>query len=379
MKVLHTISSMNISTGGPASCTYILLKGLLNKDIDVTLLTYAPPQGERLISNESFIQTVEEPRSSRYGYSNLFRNKLDSFSDIDIVHANGLWQYTTHASAKFARRTNKPFVLTTHGMLYPEGLKKSKWIKKVSLWLYQRDDIDQATVLHVTCKQEFQIIRDLGITVPIAVIPHPIEIQETINFSNNYGFQKKIGFIGRFAPIKNIENLIHAWNIAAKNRDQWELVLIGDGEAAYSQSLKQLAVKLGIKNIRLTGFLSGLEKEEALASVSFLVLPSKSENFGMVVPEALIREIPVIASKGTPWEELNNRNAGWWIEPGVEPLVQALQKAMQLSDNERQQIGQNGRRLVEENYSIDSVTKQMIELYNWVLGNVEKPSFVINV
>ena len=39
-------------------------------------------------------------------------------------------------------------------------------------------------------------------------------------------------------------------------------------------------------------------------------------------------------------------------------------------------MGQNGRQLVEENYSIQAVAMQMIELYGWVLGKGEKPEFV---
>ena len=96
----------------------------------------------------------------------------------------------------------------------------------------------------------------------------------------------------------------------------------------------------------------------------------------MVVPEALIREIPVIASKGTPWEELNTRNSGWWIDIGAQPLAETLNKALLLTETERRQMGQNGRQLVEENYAIEAVAKKMIRLYDWILEGGEKPEFV---
>ena len=87
--------------------------------------------------------------------------------------------------------------------------------------------------------------------------------------------------------------------------------------------------------------------------------------------------VPVITTNGTPWEELNTRNAGWWIDIGATPLAETLTKAMNLSDTARREMGANGRKLVEENYSIEAVAAKMIELYDWVLGNREKPEFVL--
>jgi glycosyltransferase involved in cell wall biosynthesis len=225
--------------------------------------------------------------------------------------------------------------------------------------------------------QEMYHIRSLGIKTPIAVIPNALEISKpTSSITNKKGAIKRIGFIGRFAPIKNMEILIKAWSITCKNKSDWELVLIGDGSSDYKHSLFKLVSDLDIKNILFPGFLTGNAKEEMLNSLSYLVLPSKSENFGMVVPEALIKEIPVIASTGTPWEELNVHNAGWWIEIGVETLALTLQEAINLSDTERIQMGRNGRKLVEEYYSIETVAKKMMQLYAWILKESTKPEFV---
>ena len=132
-----------------------------------------------------------------------------------------------------------------------------------------------------------------------------------------------------------------------------------------------------LKNVTFTGFLSGREQEKIMNQLNYLVLPSKSENFGMVVPEALARNIPVIASKGTPWEELNTNHAGWWIDIGAEPLAKAIKQAISLTDAENQKMVQNGRKLVEEKYSMEAVAEQMLSLYTWILEGGEKPKFVL--
>jgi glycosyltransferase involved in cell wall biosynthesis len=69
-------------------------------------------------------------------------------------------------------------------------------------------------------------------------------------------------------------------------------------------------------------------------------------------------------------------NAGWWIDIGVEPLKKALVEAIQISEAERLAMGRNGRKLIEEKYSMQSVAKQMVQLYSWVLTKKNKPDFV---
>ncbi len=112
------------------------------------------------------------------------------------------------------------------------------------------------------------------------------------------------------------------------------------------------------EEIKIIGPQFGNDKLAAYHRADLFVLPTYSENFGIVVAETMACGIPVITTKGTPWEELNTNNAGWWIDIGATPLAEALQKALQTSEAERLQMRQNGRKLVEENYSIESVAKK---------------------
>jgi glycosyltransferase involved in cell wall biosynthesis len=328
-----------------------------------------------MIGEGSFIYAIPSPSFNRFGFSNLLNNFFKN-NTYDIYHGHGLWQYPVHVMAKTARYKSKPYIISPRGMLYEEAMHKSAWIKKIALAIYQHTDLKNATVLHATCNEEYEQIRNLGLKNPVAIIPNSIDILIPPKQAKQNNQKKQVGFIGRFAPIKNIEYLIKAWAETGKNNSDWELVLIGDGDSAYKTRLLHLVKKLNIKNISFPGFLTGDDKEKALQSLNYLVLPSKSENFGMVVPEALIRGIPVIASKGTPWHELNSYDAGWWIDIGIQPLVNTIQKAIQLPEKQRQQMGKNGRKLVEKKYSIETVASQMLQLYKWVLKQDTKPSFV---
>jgi glycosyltransferase involved in cell wall biosynthesis len=100
---------------------------------------------------------------------------------------------------------------------------------------------------------------------------------------------------------------------------------------------------------------------------TLFVLLTHSENFGIVVAEALASFIPVITTTGAPWEELNTHKCGWWIDLSVENLKVTLQEAMQKSSQEIQLMGLNGRKLVTENYDVKVVAQNIIKLYQKVL------------
>ena len=105
-------------------------------------------------------------------------------------------------------------------------------------------------------------------------------------------------------------------------------------------------------------------------------MPTFSENFGIVIAESLASYTPVITTKGAPWKDLKDNNCGWWIDIGVDPLTKVL---FEVLDSEKEvliQMGENGRKLIEEKYSIDMVAKNTSKMYNWVVNKKSKPKFI---
>lgn len=373
MKVLHTISSIGKFSGGPALSTVLTVQGERNLGIDARILSYATYlKGDSSMITESFVYLITPPREKTFKYSRLFYNELNRHH-ADLIHIQGIWQYPSFCGALHARSNRKPYIITLRGMLYPQCFEKSALIKQLSLKLYLKSDLQHASCLHATCIEEMEHLRAMGISAPVAVIPNPISI-EGIDHVSISSEKKRIGYLGRVHPRKRIERLLY---VSDKLRDlNFELVIIGDGDFTYMQYLKEEVDRLKLENIVFTGFLSGEDKECALGSLSYLVVPSDFENFGNIVTESLVKGIPVIASKGTPWEDLNTFKCGWWVDNDIETLTEVVREALNIPEVERLAMGERGRLLIKEKFAVKIVATQMKQLYEWILYAGEKPEFV---
>lgn len=378
MKVLQTIGGFGHKSGGTSTCTYDLINAMHritdNVSVDLLTPTIDSDDDEMMGNGEPWIKTVDYDYILPIAYSRNIRRFIRR-SDYDLYHTNGLWMDVNHATAAIARRMRKPYIITPHGMLYPQALRNSAKMKKIILALMYRRDIQNAAAIHVTCEEEMNHIRELGFTNPIAVIPNPVPQMPFIQPKTDKSVCR-IGFLGRFHPIKNISSLIDAWHILGNATDNAELVIIGSGNRDYEMSLRNKVSQYGLSNVRFTGFISGEGKFRELTELSALVVPSHFENFGMIVTEALSMKVPVIASIGTPWRILEENRCGWWIDNDAESIANGIREVFRLTPQKRLEMGERGRRLVLENYLDSKIATKMAELYRWIVGEGPMPPFV---
>lgn len=377
MRILHTISGLNISSGGPTSCTYNLIKGLRDEGIEADILTLMPrDDSDKIIADDSFIKALPNDARTPLVYSSNFRRYLSSHIGYDLYHANGLWTCPTHFTAEIAKKQNKPCVIAPHGMLYPQALQVSAWKKKIVSTVFQRKDLETASCLQATCMAELEHIRAFGLNNPVAVIPNGLVIDDSLEIRKTSNSVRRFAFVGRLNRIKNVDLLLSAWSKLGDKTRNCELLIIGDGDTAYKKELEEFATANKLNNVRFLGFIMGKDLQKLVHSIDFQILPSKSENFGMVVPEALIQGAPVIASKGTPWSDLETFDCGWWVDNDIDTLISTLLIAINLSEQDRLGMGERGRTLVLRHYSIKSVSLRMKQLYEWLVYKNIKPEYV---
>lgn len=383
MEILQTIAGFGALYGGIATCTYDLISAMYKVGCPVELLTLkVKNKSDVLMGNgEDWIKALPNDARTPYGFSRNINRFLND-NTYDIYHTNGLWMYCNHVTCATARSRHRPYIITPHGMMYPEALKRSYWKKWPLLQLYFRKDINEADCIHVTCRKEMEHVREFGYKGPIAVIPNPASLPDYIDEITmrkpsflGCGQPRKFGFLGRLHPIKKVENLLYG-AVQLQHAD-YELVIMGKGGDAYEQFLRNEVQRLGLKNVVFKGFVSGREKFEELAGLSCLFVPSDFENFGMIVTEALSVGTPVMASLGTPWEELNSAGCGWWLDRTPENIAGIMQHVLEMPAEELLAMGERGRALVLEKFTASRVAEQMKHLYKWLSGDhVEKPDFI---
>jgi glycosyltransferase involved in cell wall biosynthesis len=215
-------------------------------------------------------------------------------------------------------------------------------------------------VLHVTSAAERTASHDLIPNADTEVISNGVEVPATVPQRNwKPGGRLRILFLGRLDPKKGIENLLDA--IAFTRTARIVLEICGTGNQNYVDALKSRVSSLGLHDVvRFTGHVDGDQKSNAFFRSDVCVVPSHSENFGMVVAESLAHGVPVIASTGTPWEKLATVRCGYWVSNQPEVLADAIAR---IAEEDLSAMGERGRSWMKRDFAWTGVASKMHELY----------------
>jgi glycosyltransferase involved in cell wall biosynthesis len=247
-------------------------------------------------------------------------------------------------------------------------------MKKSIVWkLWQEPAYRDAAAWHATSEAEVDEIRAFGIRAPVAVIPNGVDLSEKIALHCPEKEQRTLLFLSRIHPKKGLPELIEAWKKLAFYRPEWRLLIAGPDEGGHRKLLEAKVRQDRIPRIEFLDAVYGSAKDSLFVNADLFVLPTRSENFGMVVAEALAAGVPAIVTTGAPWQGLGFNRCGWWVEQGVEPLLAALLNATALPSSKRQAMGMRGREWMKAEFGWEAIGSRMRDLYVWLAGRGDRP------
>lgn len=389
-RVCHVLASINEYTGGTA--VYVnRLSEYLDSHVACHLLTLNyQHRGQQLLPAKTQIHSFPSTLVTRYtrGYHPQAHSALQklALSHLDLIHNHGLWMVPNFYARQVALANRLPLVISPHGMLEAWSLNHS-WARKRLAWLlYEQKNLLNATVIQAASAEEARTIRYLGFKQPIAIIPcgvdlsdcySPIKSNVVLNAYPNLAGKKWLLFLSRLHPKKGIDNLLQIWQTLSPAFPDWELIIAGPSSIkGYQEKLEAIAETLNLSRVSFVGMVSGELKDGLLDNADLFVLPTHSENFGIAVAEALAHKVPVVTTKATPWQEIQQYQCGWWVEDQQVALLEALTEAMNLPAELRSEMGKRGYLLIKAKYSWNSVAEQMASVYRWILGGGKPPDCI---
>jgi glycosyltransferase involved in cell wall biosynthesis len=385
LRVAHVIAGIDPVDGGPSYSVPRLCEALAAAGAEMVLLSVAREAGGqrdvycrgyrdcRFAWDYARIPILRGLRNSE-GLSRALR---DAALTADVIHNHGLWLMPNISAAEAAANGPRPLIISPRGMLAPAALAFSH-LKKSAFWaLLQGAAMRGAACIHATSEQEYEEIRDFGLTNPVAIVPNGIDLPElAVQPAAWPAVERVVLSLGRIHPKKGLAHLVQAWSKVETGYRGWRLKIVGPPEAGHDEQLRALVMALGLTRVSIEGPVYGDAKAAAYREADLFVLSTLNENFGMTVAEALAAGTPAISTKGAPWSGLESEGCGWWIDHGVEPLAAALAHAMELPREALKTMGDKGRKWMVRNFSWDRIGHDMLDVYLWLARGAEPPATI---
>lgn len=361
--------------GGPIFSTYELAKTFKKQNVDVRVITTNADGRKKSEVKTGIYHKLENQLPVKYYKSldsrgtsiSLLLNLRKEIRNSDIVYLISVFSPPTPFTIFFCRLLNKPVIISPNGQLGKWCLEQGSKFKKLWLRLFiqpfnhsRRSGQASNPIIHwhLTSESEERDILSAYPSAQTFVIPNGVsselfsmnEKQKDRSFYNKYaGFdcsnKKIIVSLGRLQKVKGFDILINAMRIA--QREDAVLLIAGE-DFGEKQKLDRMIENSGLREkVFMIGRIDGLEKIEFLKNADVFALASHHENFGIVYAEALAAGTPVIASKNTPWQDVEKFNCGKWVDNTPARFAEAINEIL-ISDPV--QMGINGSKFVSENF-----------------------------
>lgn len=366
--------------GGPIFSSYELAKSLKINNVDIKVVTTNANGKEKLKIKTGIFHKLENELPVKYYHSldsrgtslSMILNLRKEIKSSDIVYLVSIFSTPTPFTIFLCRLYNKPLIISPRGQLGKWCLEQGSIFKKLWLRTFIQSHI-KFLHWHLASRAEEQDVLAVYPSAKTFVIPHGVspelfqlnEMKKDKTFYNKYtGFdcsnKNIIISMGRLHEVKGFDILIEAVKKVQKLVPSangglfWDLVLLIAGEDfGEKKKLEEMIDKLGLKEkVFLIGRIEGKEKIEFLRNADVFALASHHENFGMSYAEALAAGTPVIASRNTPWQDVEKYKCGKWVENNSAKFAEALTEIL---NPDPEKMGKNGIEYVKDNFSWEKI------------------------
>jgi len=303
--------------GGPVLSVSRLAEGLVRQGIDTQVLTtnaglpQLPPEqlGRPLLRHGVRVTyyPVDRPKGPIHSKA-LLAALPAALEGVDLLHISAIWQPLGIAVQRAALTRGIPVLASLRGALGPYSLRQGWW-KKLPWFLWQeRPLLQRAAGLHVTTRQEEQELAGLHLRAPRFLLPNPLDLQTLrpdpalgLRWRAQRGLDATTPLLlvcGRQHHKKGLD-LLPAAMAPLANRP-WTLLLVGGDDDGSGARLRAHFGRAGLGDrLHWIDTLPAEDLAGVYNAADLLLLPSRHENFGNVVVEALACGTAVLISDRT--------------------------------------------------------------------------------
>lgn len=381
MRVLHVIPSVARQDGGPAAAVVGMCRALRVRGVDARIATTDADGPNRLDvplgveQSHDGIPTLFFERRGRDGFkrSPALAAWLErAVGSFDVVHVHAVFSHASLSAGRACRRANVPYVVRPLGTLDPWSLAQKRWQKRMLMLTTVRRLLDGAAAVHFTAMDEQRRApmraRTRGVVIPLGLDDSAFARPDASEART-----ATIVSIARLHPKKNIETLIRAFAALPPATRHWTLVIAGDGEPEYRAQLERLAQATSAgERIEFAGWIEPARRTDLLRRASLFALPSRQENFGLSVLEALAQGVPALISDAVNLApEIEAAHAGW-VTADDDAFVKRLADVVN-DEDDRRASGVRARAMAER-YRWPAIADALVDLYARVAGRPAMPA-----
>jgi glycosyltransferase involved in cell wall biosynthesis len=382
LRVLHVIPSTALRFGGPSvaigpMCTAL---GKL-PGVSVELATTKAdgdggPANGSAASSGLVTHVFKRTLSERWKFSpGLWRWLRRHAAEYDLIHIHAVWSFASYTAGAAARRAGVPYVIRPAGMLSPYTWSRRAVAKSVYWRLFERRTVRGAAAFHATSTEEAKEIAAIHPGAKTAVIPNGVDPAAWEVAPDTGALRRLCGpaagsrpillFLSRLHPKKGVVDLLLP-ALARLTTDAFLAIVGGSDshEPDYPDLIRQEIDRLGLKDrAAMLGPVPAAERWALYDGAAAFVLPSHSENFGIVVSEAMARGCPVIVSEAVQAaEHVLASKAGLVVPLDVTALADAMAHVLHEPDA-RDKFGTAGRSYARDRFAWDRIAGEIFSLY----------------